>query len=233
MKIVKGNKIVNFGFGELLELSRDKNKVVIDLGTGDGRFVYENALKDSKGLYLGVDPGFKQMEEYSKKSNKKDIANVLYVIGSLEILPEELRGIADKVYINLPWGTLLEAVVKPTPEKITKLEFLMKTNCELELKFGYSAETEPTETKRLELPELSEKYVRENVVSAFENAGFSLEGFLESTQSIDGVTQKVEGNSTALNFSLSANFNINTSWNKKLNFGKSRRMFWLRFHRGS
>ncbi len=39
----------------------------------------------------------------------------LYVVAAAEELPQELYHKADKIYVNLPWGSLLEGVVKGNP----------------------------------------------------------------------------------------------------------------------
>ena len=127
-------------------------KVILDLGTGDGRFVFKNALKNKSTLYIGLDPAEKQIQIYSKKSNRRRLKNALYVIGSLENLPEELYSAFDKIFINLPWGTLLEKIVKSDEIYIEELATILKKNGEIEIIFGYLPELEPSETERLSLP---------------------------------------------------------------------------------
>lgn len=170
MKSIKGNKTVDLSVGEFNELKSKFEKVVIDLGTGDGRFVYKSALTNSKVLFIGIDPAPKQMEEFSKKAIRKKIENVLFIVGSFEILPKELTGCADKLFIVLPWGTLLKAVADPADENVTTLKFLLRPNAEIEIIFGYDSELEPTQTNRLQLNEVDEN----KIIHKFENAGFKL-----------------------------------------------------------
>ena len=116
MKSVKGNKAVDISVENLKEVAAEYTSVHVDLGTGDGRFVYEAALKDQSTLFIGVDPVEKQLREYSVKSVRKKLSNVLFLTSSLENLPINLTEIADKVSVILPWGTLLGQIVNPSPE---------------------------------------------------------------------------------------------------------------------
>jgi 16S rRNA (adenine(1408)-N(1))-methyltransferase len=177
MKVVKGNKIEELGAAEFEKLASEFEKVVVDLGTGDGKFVYKNALENPKTLFVGVDPAKHQMGTSSKKANRKKLNNALFVIGSLEQLPEELLdwGHASALYINYPWGTLLQAIAKPTDAVLETLSGLLETSGKLEIIFGYEQEKEPGETQRLELPELTQEYIEENIIKTFEQKFFKLE----------------------------------------------------------
>jgi 16S rRNA (adenine(1408)-N(1))-methyltransferase len=208
MRCVKGNKIIELKGPEVSQLLSRFLKVVIDLGTGDGRFVYKNASNTKDTLFIGIDPSEKQLEIYSKKANRNKIENALFVVGSVEILSDELLNVADELFINLPWGTLLEFVAKPTPEKTLNLIRLLKPNGKLEITFGYALEAEPSETARIELPEINENYVRTKIIPEFEKT-FKLMNF----HVLDKEDLK----------------RIETTWGKKLSFGNNRPMFKLVF----
>lgn len=209
MRIVYGNKIKELMGQDFSEFVGKYPVVYMDLGTGDGRFVYKNALSNPTTLYIGIDPAEKQLEIYSKKSLKGKVDNVLFVVGSFELLPEELYGSSDRLSINLPWGTLLENIVKPTQTGVEKLLKLLKEQGTLEMILGYAPELEPTETKRLNLPQINLGFIKSEIVPSFEKYGFKCEDVTELEKS-----------------ELK---NIETTWAKKLNFGKDRKMFRLLF----
>src|SRR3989344_38024 len=175
MIIVKGNKTEELSRGKLEELLNNYERVVLDLGTGDGRFVYEHALREHPTFFIGVDPSQKQLEVYSKKAVRKKMENLIYVVGSIEVLPQELFKIADLLYIVFPWGTLLKSTVDPDEKTFYILSNILKPQGTLEIIFGYTSEAEPSETVRLELPEISEELISGSVVPKFENAGFKME----------------------------------------------------------
>lgn len=170
MKVIKGNKIVDLSVAEFDMLCLKFQKIVVDLGTGDGRFVYKSALTEPNTLFIGVDPAPKQIEEYARKVSRKKIENILFIIGSFELLPTELRACADKLYINLPWGSLLKAVAEPTKKDLEIITSLLKHNAEVEIIFGYASELEPTLTNRLQLDKIDVN----KIIQRFEHNGFKL-----------------------------------------------------------
>lgn len=161
MKVVVGNKQK-----EIYELPKF-DRVEIDLGTGDGRFIYKAALEDPDTLFIGIDPSHKQLEIFSKKANKKRLKNILFVVGSIEILPKELKNTADKLYIILPWGSLLESITKPTEDVVSDLTGLLKESGEIEMIFGY----DPDFDANADIPEINEKYIKERIIPAFNKVG--------------------------------------------------------------
>src|SRR5690349_3100653 len=84
------------------------SRVALDLGTGDGRYVYRQAQAHLDTFYIGVDATREHLAEYSAKVGKKPsrggLPNVLYVLANAGALPEELTGLADVITINFPWG---------------------------------------------------------------------------------------------------------------------------------
>lgn len=209
MRLVVGNKINEIDKSALQEITSKFDRVEVDLGTGDGRFVYQNALKNPNTLFIGIDPAEKQLEIYSKKALRKKLGNALFVVGSFEIIPEELKGVTNKVYIILPWGTLLENLVKPTYESIKKLSDLLQKDGEIEITFGYAPELEPHETKRLNLPEINKTLIEKDIIPRFEKYGYHLKAFstLEKSQ-----LSRVE-----------------TTWAKRLKYSGDRNIFKLVF----
>jgi len=209
MRLVVGNKINEIDKSTLQEITSKFDRVEVDLGTGDGRFVYQSALKNPNTLFIGIDPAEKQLEKYSKKALRKKLGNALFVVGSFEIIPKELKGAAIKVFISLPWGTLLENIVKPTKEGIKKLSDLLQKDGEIEVTFGYAPGLEPHETKRLNLPEIDKTLIEKVIIPKFEKHGFHLKSLstLEKSQ-----LSRVE-----------------TTWAKRLKFGGDRNIFKLVF----
>jgi len=209
MKIVLGNKLKEIHQQELKDIFDKFGNVEIDLGTGNGRYVYKRALKNPETLHIGVDPVEKQLRKYAKKAVRKKLGNALFVLGSVEILPEELKNIANKVTIILPWGSLLESVAKFNPKVIESIKNLIELDGTLLLVFGYNLLEEPTETERLGLEELNADYIKMELIPKYESSGFELLDFRELTK------EELK--------------EMDTSWSKKLSFGKPRPIFYLKF----
>jgi 16S rRNA (adenine(1408)-N(1))-methyltransferase len=73
--------------------------VLIDLGTGDGRFVLAAAAEHPERLVVGVDASAAAMAEPSRRAaanpRRGGRPNALFVVAGAESLPPELDGSAD------------------------------------------------------------------------------------------------------------------------------------------
>ncbi len=91
--------------------------IVLDIGTGDGRFVYRCARQNPKKFYIGIDATPRPLEKVSEKIHRKPskggLSNLLFIQAAVEDLPPELDGVADEIHIHLPWGSLLRTVSAP------------------------------------------------------------------------------------------------------------------------
>lgn len=209
MKVIKGNKIKEINKKTFKNLIRGYEEVVIDLGTGDGRFVFAYARENPNSFIIGIDPNQRQMSIYSKKVNKEKLTNAFFIVGSVEKLPKRLNGIANKVYVNFPWGSLLGGIVNADPTVLKNISSLLKPKGELEITFGYSQDSEPSEVKRLGLDNLDQTKLKDVIIPGFEKLELNL---IQST-----------------NLEKKGIFEIDSSWGKKLSFGQERKIFKLLF----
>ena len=89
--------------------------VVVDIGTGDGRFVCELAKDNPDKFIIGIDSSKENLRKYSSKILKKPsrggLKNILYIWASVSDLPRDLIGVANQVFINFPWGELLKGIL--------------------------------------------------------------------------------------------------------------------------
>ncbi|MGH9379368.1 MAG: methyltransferase domain-containing protein [Thermoanaerobaculia bacterium] len=88
---------------------------VIDLGTGDGRFVSVTAAARRDQLVIGIDANAASMAKASRRAARSDkrggLANALFVVAAAEALPAELNGVADALTVHFPWGSLLRSLL--------------------------------------------------------------------------------------------------------------------------
>ena len=84
---------------------------MLDIGIGDGLFVYQYARRYPSKFYMGIDTNPRPLEKISEKIHRKPakggLPNVLFIQSSVEDLPAEFDGVADEIHIHLPWGSLL------------------------------------------------------------------------------------------------------------------------------
>ena len=119
--------------------------VLIDVGTGDGRYVLHDARTSPTWFAVGVDA----CRDNLRKASRKASPNALYVIANALALPGELGGMASKVTINFPWGSLLSALLDGEPMLLKGVLAISRPGAALEVRLnagalaeaGYTLET--------------------------------------------------------------------------------------------
>ena len=116
--------------------------VLIDIGTGDGRYVLHVARTRPTWFALGVDACRENLREASRKASP----NTLYVIANALTLPGELGGMASKVTINFPWGSLIMGLLDGEPMLLEGLHAIARPGATLEIRLNAGALTEAGHT---------------------------------------------------------------------------------------
>lgn len=149
--------------------------VIIDIGTGDGRFVYQSARRNPNKFFIGIDPNTRPLEKISEKIHRKTAkggaSNVLFIQSAIEDLPEELDGVANEVHVHFPWGSLLRAVATGDVEVMRNLRRVCAEGALLEVVIGIDPVRDKSEIERLGIkPEFIDDELDEN----YRAAGFEI-----------------------------------------------------------
>ncbi|MBI5963202.1 MAG: class I SAM-dependent methyltransferase [Chloroflexi bacterium] len=138
MEIIQGKASLDLDLTELKERLTTYNRIILDLGTGDGKFAFCHADKFPNHFVIGVDSCRENLHEYSRAK----LPNLLYIIASAQNLPQELSGLVSHVTINFPWGSLLESLLAGDIRLIRGLESISRsvTTVEIRLNGGALAE---------------------------------------------------------------------------------------------
>lgn len=108
MEAICGKRSIAIDRGTLLRRIGACREVAIDLGTGDGRCVRQIA-RDMPGQFaIGIDTCRENLRENSRRTP----GNALYLIADALALPDELAGLATRITINFPWGSLLRGLLQ-------------------------------------------------------------------------------------------------------------------------
>jgi 16S rRNA (adenine(1408)-N(1))-methyltransferase len=162
--------------------------VIIDIGTGDGRFVYQSARRNPNKFYIGIDPSTRPLEKISEKIYRKPAKggapNVLFIQAAVEDLPSELNGVADEVHVHFPWGSLLRAVATGDVAVLRNVRRICSVGALLEVVIGLDPARDQAEIDRLGLTPLSLEFIDTELVPNYAAAGFeTLErGILDASQ---------------------------------------------------
>ena len=151
---------------------------MIDIGTGDGLFVYQCARRNPKKFYIGVDANARPLEKVSEKIHRKPakggLANVLFIQAAVEDLPTELDGIADEVHIHFPWGSLLRAVAAGERETLHNVRRVCAPEALLEVVIGIDPERDHSEIERLGLRPVTIERIDSVLAPQYRSAGFEI-----------------------------------------------------------
>jgi len=152
--------------------------IIVDIGTGDGRFVYQSAQENPKKFYIGIDasprPLAKISEKIHRRPEKGGLANILFIQAAVENLPSELDGIADEVHVHFPWGSLLKAVATGDPQALGGLRRICSPDALLEVVIGLDAERDNAEMRRLGIELPTTELLRAELALRYFSAGFEI-----------------------------------------------------------
>lgn len=171
------------------------------------------AKLEADTFVIGIDANAKPLEKPSvkitRKSAKGGLPNALFVQAAAEDLPSELASVADSVTVNLPWGSLLRAVLLPDSEVLRGIRRLLKPGGELEVVTAIDPVRDLQELARLGLSQLTEQHFETDLVQAYRNAGLE------------------RGKNTG--FAKAGALPIETTWGKRLSRSSERSVRRLRF----
>lgn len=142
METIRGKVSRELDFNEFKERLAGYNRVSLDLGTGDGRYVHYLAERNPRRFVIGVDTCRENLHEHSRAK----LPNILFIVAGALELPRELHGLASDITINFPWGSLLKGLLMADPALMDGLAGSAQTVASLQIRLnsGALAETGTT-----------------------------------------------------------------------------------------
>lgn len=135
MEIIRGKVSRGINQAELATNMAGYKRILIDLGTGDGRFVRHVAENHPGTFVIGVDA----CRENLRVSSRQTPVNALFVIANAQALPRELHRLADQVTINFPWGSLLKGLLEAEPVSMDQLLAITRPGALLDVRLNAGA----------------------------------------------------------------------------------------------
>jgi 16S rRNA (adenine(1408)-N(1))-methyltransferase len=132
MELIQGKRSHNVDRGWLAARAATSD-VLLDLGTGDGRFVRQMAIAHPHRLCIGVDACRENLWAESRTAPP----NAIFVIANALALPPELHGVAAQITINFPWGSLLRGLLDGT--LLGELQRVAQPHAALDLRLNAGA----------------------------------------------------------------------------------------------
>lgn len=156
VRVLVGKTIVEQDEHALDRLRSSYARVVVDVGTGDGRFVLRGAREEPEALFVGIDAVGDNMVATAQKARKKaakgGASNTLFVVSAIEQLPKVFDGWADALHVGYPWGSLLRAFVAPDQDVLERIVRIAKPGAEISVRLNQSVFEDSEYMTRLELP---------------------------------------------------------------------------------
>jgi hypothetical protein len=118
METIRGKVSRELDLNELQDRLDNHNRIHLDLGTGDGRYVHSLAERFPADFIIGVDSCRENLHEHSRAK----LENMLFLISNARHLPCELNGLVSHITINFPWGSLLQSLLMSDPTFMCGLE---------------------------------------------------------------------------------------------------------------
>ncbi len=157
METIRGRTSHDLDLTDLYARLANYNRILLDLGTGDGKFAFCHAETFPNRFVIGIDSCRENLHEVSRVS----LPNLLFVIASAQALPHELNGLVSHVTINFPWGSLLESLSSNDTRLMLGLESILGSNASLDVRLNSGALAEQGRSL-----EDGAEQIRENLESA-------------------------------------------------------------------
>ena len=138
METIRGRTSLEIDLNGLKERVIDYNRIALDLGTGDGRYVRALAEQHPDWFIIGLDACRENLREHSRAK----LRNMLFIIASAQDLPGELNGLISHITINFPWGSLLEGLLTGDSSLMHGLESISRSNASVDLHLNGGAMAE-------------------------------------------------------------------------------------------
>lgn len=138
MEITQGKQTCFIDAATLAARIAGYQQVAIDIGTGDGRYVRDVARRCPASFVIGIDACRENLRAVSRTAPD----NALFVIANALALPGELYGLATRITINFPWGSLLAGLLDGDAALLTGIVALARPGAALEIRLNGGAPAE-------------------------------------------------------------------------------------------
>ena len=129
METIRGKTSHDLDFNTFKNRLTNYSRLVLDLGTGDGRYVRTLAGRHFDWFFVGVDACRENLYENSRAK----LPNMLFVIANAQELPSEFSGLFSHLTINFPWGSLLVSLLTGEPDTMHGLASVTRPDAQIEI----------------------------------------------------------------------------------------------------
>lgn len=171
MNIVRGKQQTELDAAAFAAMIAPYSGLTIDVGAGDGRWAYRYAIAHPDRFVVAIDPVANNLRELSGKAARKPgrggMPNLLYAIASIERVPAELHGVADEIFVTLPWGSLMRGIILGDDAVLDGLASLARSGAALHIALNTRIFDDPVPLDVRDLPDVTPDHVRDSLAPTF------------------------------------------------------------------
>ncbi|MBF0623211.1 MAG: class I SAM-dependent methyltransferase [Magnetococcales bacterium] len=154
------------------------DRVLMDVGCGDARFIHRLAREEPAALCIGLDAIGAAMRPVAVKASRQPARggapNLILLVGDAAAPPAELTGRAEQVTVNFPWAGLLRGVTGGDPLLLAALAGLLTPRGSLEICLNLHSFQETGLRDSLALPTLDPPFLTTTLPQAYGRAGLAI-----------------------------------------------------------
>ena len=135
METIRGKTSLHLDIDDFNAKVKNYRHAVLDLGTGDGRYVRTLARQCPDLFIVGVDACRENLREHSRAR----LPNMLFAIACAQELPCEFRERFLHITIHFPWGSLLESLLVCNPGLMEGLMAISRPKARIEISLNGGA----------------------------------------------------------------------------------------------
>jgi 16S rRNA (adenine(1408)-N(1))-methyltransferase len=177
-RVVGKGRTAQMAAAELAAIRAAHEHCAVDVGTGDAHFAYHLASERPDWLVIGLDAIDTPMGEIAYKAARKPArggrANLVLLRAAVEKLPPELHAIADEVDVLLPWGALLEGIVRARADVVDGIAALARPTAVVKVTLNGEIWLDSTPARFEDLPVPTPEYVATTIEPEFRRAGIDI-----------------------------------------------------------
>jgi 16S rRNA (adenine(1408)-N(1))-methyltransferase len=143
----------------------------------------------------------------ARKPARGGVPNLICIAEPLDVLGTELSAVADRITVVLPWGSLLKAVAAPEPVSLRNLANLCLPGADVDIVLSYDERRDLRQGAFLPAGKLDEGHIA-TLTRFYRHAGLQIVAADQLAQS--------------------ALAGYQTTWAKRLAFGRPRKVWRLR-----
>jgi 16S rRNA (adenine(1408)-N(1))-methyltransferase len=180
LRKVASKSVEQISDADLQAIIADYEKVHIDVGTGDAKFLLKKSKTEPNTLFIGLDAALDSLQVGAQKAARKPSRGgapnvVLFQANVLtEDLPD-LAGTATSLSVNFPWGDLLVACAVSDSSALKRFASWCKSKVPFDMFLNLHTFQTDHLREQFTLPEVSPEFVEETLKPAYAKSGWSVE----------------------------------------------------------